>query len=56
MVEPLVVERGTGRDPADLPILGTARAGPAAIHATGDQDLLMLGELRAMKILSPRAC
>lgn len=54
IVEPVTVSLGTVRDKDDLPVLGTAVAGSAAVLVTGDQELLVLGLFRGVAILSPR--
>lgn len=54
IVEPVTVPLGTVRDKDDLPVLGTAVAGSAAVLVTGDQELLLLGLFRGVAILSPR--
>lgn len=50
----VTVPLGTIRDKDDLPVLGTAVAGSAAVLVTGDQELLVLGLFRGVAILSPR--
>lgn len=42
LVEPLPVPKGTARDAADPPVLGTLLAAQADYLITGDQDLLAL--------------
>jgi len=42
------------RDPDDLVILGGALSGGADVLVTGDKDLLVLGEVGALRILNPR--
>jgi putative PIN family toxin of toxin-antitoxin system len=42
------------RDKDDLPILGAAVAGGAEVVVTGDKDLLDLGQVEDLQILSPR--
>lgn len=54
IVEPVTVPLGTVRDKDDLPVLGTAIAGSAAVLVTGDRELLVLGLFRGVAILSPR--
>lgn len=54
IVGPVTVPLGTVRDKDDLPVLGTAVAGSAAVLVTGDQELLLLGLFRGVAILSPR--
>jgi len=43
----------TCRDPADLPVLGTAVAGGASILVTVDKDLLALLEFQGIAIIKP---
>lgn len=54
IVEPVTVPLGTVRDKDDLPVLGTAVAGSAAVIVTGDQELLALALFRDVAVLSPR--
>ena len=42
------------RDPDDVVILGEALSGGADVLVTGDKDLLVLGEVGALRILNPR--
>ncbi|HEY3125273.1 MAG TPA: putative toxin-antitoxin system toxin component, PIN family [Thermoanaerobaculia bacterium] len=42
------------RDPDDAVILGEALSGGADVLVTGDKDLLVLGEVGALRILDPR--
>ena len=42
------------RDPDDVVILGEALSGGADVLVTGDKDLLVLGEVGALRILDPR--
>jgi putative PIN family toxin of toxin-antitoxin system len=42
------------RDPDDAVILGDALSGGAHVLVTGDKDLLVLGEVGALRILDPR--
>lgn len=42
------------RDPDDAVILGDALAGAADVLVTGDQDLLVLDRVGALRILDPR--
>jgi putative PIN family toxin of toxin-antitoxin system len=42
------------RDPDDVVILGEALSGGAGVLVTGDKDLLVLGEVGALRILNPR--
>lgn len=41
-------------DPDDLPVLGTALAGNADVLVTGDKELLKLGKVQNIPIVSPR--
>lgn len=54
-VTPELVQTDTCRDPADLPVLGTAGAARADCLVTGDHDLLVLDSFQGTAILSPRA-
>jgi hypothetical protein len=54
LVQPVTVPLGTVRDKDDLPVVGMAVAGSAAVFVTGDQELLALGLFRGVAILSPR--
>jgi uncharacterized protein len=42
------------RDPKDAMIVAAAIVGNAGVIITGDQDLLVLGEVNGVKILTPR--
>jgi uncharacterized protein len=42
------------RDPKDAMIVAAAIVGSASVIITGDQDLLVLGEVSGVKILTPR--
>ncbi len=42
------------QDKDDLPILGAAIASGAEVFVTGDKELLELGDVEGLKILSPR--
>ena len=55
LVEPVMVPRDTLRDQDDLPVLGTAIAGRASCIVSGDKELLAIGTLSGVNILSPRA-
>lgn len=55
LVEPVAVPRDTLRDQNDLPVLGTAIAGGASCIVSGDKELLAVGTLSGVDILSPRA-
>jgi len=53
LVDPDVLPASTGRDPEDLPILGTAIAAGAAFLITVDRDLLDLVEFRGFAVIKP---
>lgn len=53
VVAPVTVSASACRDPADLPILGTAVAGQADLLVTVDKDLLALGEFQGIPVLKP---
>ncbi len=55
LVKPAALPRNTCRDQGDLPVLGTAVAARADVLVTGDRDLLDLGQVGGVPILSPRA-
>ncbi len=55
VVEPTALPRSECRDADDLPVLGTAIAGAAAALVTGDQDMLVLKQVRDIPIVTPRA-
>lgn len=55
MVTPAPVHPGACPDPDDLPVLGTALAGPADALVTGDAELLKIKVIQGIPILSPRA-
>jgi putative PIN family toxin of toxin-antitoxin system len=42
------------QDKTDVPILGAALAGEAEVFVTGDKEVLALGRINDMTILSPR--
>lgn len=42
------------RDPDDAWVLASAEAGQAALLVTGDEDLLVVAPLAALRIVSPR--
>jgi putative PIN family toxin of toxin-antitoxin system len=42
------------KDETDIPILGAALAGEAAVFVTGDKEVQGLGRIEGMAILSPR--
>jgi uncharacterized protein len=56
LVEPTPTRLKACRDPADLPVLGTAHAARADVLVTGDKDLLVLKRHRGTEIVTPRAC
>ena len=53
VVEPHAVPAAACRDPADLPVLGTALAGAAELLITVDRDLLDLGVYQGVAIIRP---
>ena len=53
MVVPLDLPRDVCRDPADIPVLGTAVAGSASILVTVDNDLLTIREFQGIGIVRP---
>ena len=53
VVDPLPVPPDVCRDPGDLPILGTAVAGRAAILVTVDKDLLDMEVFGTIAIMRP---
>lgn len=55
VVRPVDLPSSACRDPDDVAILGTAAKARAACIVTGDADLLVLGELRGIAIVTPRA-
>jgi putative PIN family toxin of toxin-antitoxin system len=55
LVEPALLPAGVCSDPDDVPVLGAAVAAKADALVTGDADLLTLGEVGGVPILSPRA-
>jgi uncharacterized protein len=55
LVEPQPVPADSCRDPKDLVVLGAAEAGHADCLISGDEDLLILKQFKAIRILSPRA-
>lgn len=55
LVEPVMVPRDTLRDQDDLPVLGAAIAGRASCIVSGDKELLAIGTLSGVDVLSPRA-
>lgn len=56
VVEPSAVPTGACRDPADVPVLGTAVSGHADLLVTGDSDLLVLKRYQGIAIVRPREC
>jgi len=54
LVEPADVPRKACPDPDDLPVLGTALAARADALVTGDRELLAVGRIGTVPILSPR--
>lgn len=52
-VAPADLPAGSCRDPNDLPVLGTAVAGRAAVLITVDKDLLALQAFRGIAIVRP---
>lgn len=54
IVQPVLVPDEACRDPADLPILGTALAGDAEAVVTGDAHLLEVASFHGVRIVSPR--
>jgi len=55
LVQPADVRSSECRDPADLPILGTAVAGRCDCIITGDRDLLVLKRFQDIPMLAPAA-
>jgi uncharacterized protein len=53
VVSPVLMKEPVCRDPQDEMILATAIAGNAECIITGDQDLLVLEQYSAVKILRP---
>ena len=53
VVEPVIVAPDACRDPADLPILGSAIAGKVELLVTVDKDLLSLVEFQGIPIVRP---
>lgn len=54
VVTPVEVAADVCRDKDDLPVIGTALAAAAPILVSGDKDLLSLGTVQGISILSPR--
>jgi putative PIN family toxin of toxin-antitoxin system len=55
ILEPEPVDEGACRDPGDLMILGLVAPGNADAIVTGDHDLLVIGQYRQARIMSPRS-
>ena len=53
IVEPAAIPSDACRDPEDIPILGTAVWGAAALLVTVDKDLLSLEQFRGIPIIKP---
>ena len=53
MVEPTVLPPDVCRDPADVPVLGTAVAGDAELLVSVDNDLLVLKRYATVDIVRP---
>ena len=53
IVEQMPIPDDACRDPQDVPILGTAVGGAAALLVTVDKDLLSLGQFRGIPIIKP---
>jgi predicted nucleic acid-binding protein len=54
LAEPAKLPRVELRDKDDLPILAAAIAAGAEVLVTGDKELLELGHIEGLQILSPR--
>ena len=54
IVEPAPLASAVCRDPDDDTVLATALAGKADLIVTGDDDLLVLGSFRSIRIVAPR--
>ncbi len=54
LAEPVRLPRVELQDKDDLPILGAAIAAGAEVLVTGDKELLDLGHIEGLEILSPR--
>jgi putative PIN family toxin of toxin-antitoxin system len=52
--EPEEVDAGVCRDPDDNAVLGLVPPSGATVIISGDQDLLVIGQYKGAKILSPR--
>jgi len=53
-VQPAEVPAGACRDPDDLMVLGTAKAGDVRYLVTGDRDLLILESYEGISVVTPR--
>lgn len=54
VVVPVEVAAGACRDADDLPVIGTALAARSEVLVTGDDDLLSLGSVEGVRIVTPR--
>jgi len=54
LVTPVPLDSSPCRDLSDVPVLGTALAGGADCLVTGDKELLELGRIGHVEILTPR--
>lgn len=54
IVRPAALPRAVCRDHDDDKVLAAAIAGKTDLIVTGDEDLLVLGQYRGIRILSPR--
>ena len=54
LYQPEPVDAGVCRDPDDNAVLGLVAPSSAEIIISGDQDLLVIGTYKGVKILSPR--
>ncbi|OGX31898.1 MAG: putative toxin-antitoxin system toxin component, PIN family [Omnitrophica WOR_2 bacterium RIFCSPHIGHO2_01_FULL_48_9] len=54
IVRPIRLSQAICRDPDDVWVLATAKAGQAKIIVSGDNDLLVLKKFESIAILSPR--
>ena len=54
LAQPAELPRVEMQDKADLPILGAAIAAGVEVLVTGDKELLDLGQIKDLEILSPR--
>jgi len=53
LVEPTELPKNVCRDPQDIPVLGTAVAGGAALIVSVDKDLLALGDFQGIVVVRP---